>query len=121
MGNLKKLLTRLKTQCAVESYGSDLICLPKRPLGTRYGVLRSTLILNRFKNNYLWREMAERQGFEPWEGYKPSTVFKTVAFDHSATSPSRMRILLNHQEKYQPLRQLILDFFANLSREAIPP
>lgn len=31
--------------------------------------------------------MAERQGFEPWEGYKPSTVFKTAAFDHSATSP----------------------------------
>ncbi len=31
--------------------------------------------------------MAERQGFEPWESYKPSTVFKTVAFDHSATSP----------------------------------
>ncbi len=31
--------------------------------------------------------MAERQGFEPWEGYKPSTVFKTVAFNHSATSP----------------------------------
>jgi hypothetical protein len=30
--------------------------------------------------------MAERQGFEPWEGC-PSTVFKTAAFDHSATSP----------------------------------
>ena len=32
--------------------------------------------------------MAERQGFEPWEGYKPSTVFKTVAFGRSATSPA---------------------------------
>ncbi len=32
--------------------------------------------------------MAVRQGFEPWEGYEPSTVFKTVAFDHSATSPA---------------------------------
>ncbi len=31
-------------------------------------------------------DMAERQGFEPWEGF-PSTVFKTAAFDHSATSP----------------------------------
>jgi hypothetical protein len=31
--------------------------------------------------------LAERQGFEPWEGYKPSTVFKTVAFNRSATSP----------------------------------
>ena len=32
--------------------------------------------------------MAERQGFEPWMGYKPMPVFKTGAFDHSATSPS---------------------------------
>ncbi len=31
--------------------------------------------------------MAERQGFEPWEGGCPSTVFKTAAFDRSATSP----------------------------------
>ncbi len=31
--------------------------------------------------------MAERVGFEPTEG-RPSTVFKTVAFDHSATSPN---------------------------------
>ena len=30
--------------------------------------------------------MAERQGFEPWEALT-STVFKTAAFDHSATSP----------------------------------
>ncbi len=30
--------------------------------------------------------LAERQGFEPWEGY-PSTVFKTAAFDRSAISP----------------------------------
>ncbi len=31
--------------------------------------------------------LAEREGFEPPEGYKPSTVFKTAAFDRSATSP----------------------------------
>ena len=30
--------------------------------------------------------MAEREGFEPPEG-RPSTVFKTAAFDRSATSP----------------------------------
>jgi hypothetical protein len=30
--------------------------------------------------------MAESEGFEPPEGY-PSTVFKTAAFDHSASSP----------------------------------
>ncbi len=32
--------------------------------------------------------MAERVGFEPTDGGYPSTVFKTAAFDHSATSPT---------------------------------
>gem|GEM_PF-2688416 len=31
--------------------------------------------------------MAERQGFEPWEPHKGSTVFETAPFDHSGTSP----------------------------------
>jgi hypothetical protein len=31
--------------------------------------------------------LAERVGFEPTEGYKPSLVFKTSAFNRSATSP----------------------------------
>ncbi len=31
--------------------------------------------------------LAERQGFEPWIGYKPMPVFKTGAFNRSATSP----------------------------------
>ncbi len=31
--------------------------------------------------------LAERVGFEPTKGYKPLLVFKTSAFDHSATSP----------------------------------
>ena len=31
--------------------------------------------------------MAEREGFEPPEPFS-STVFKTAAFDHSATSPA---------------------------------
>ncbi len=30
--------------------------------------------------------MAEGQGFEPWDG-RPSLVFKTSAFGHSATPP----------------------------------
>ncbi len=30
--------------------------------------------------------MAEREGFEPPDPFE-STVFKTAAFDHSATSP----------------------------------
>ena len=31
--------------------------------------------------------MAETQGFEPWEPFRGSTVFETVPFDHSGTSP----------------------------------
>ena len=31
--------------------------------------------------------MADRQGFEPWKGYKPLPVFKTGAFNHSAICP----------------------------------
>ncbi len=34
--------------------------------------------------------MAEREGFEPPEEYYPSTVFKTVALNRSATSPNRV-------------------------------
>jgi hypothetical protein len=32
--------------------------------------------------------VAEKQGFEPWEGDYPSTVFKTAALNRSATSPN---------------------------------
>ena len=31
--------------------------------------------------------MAERVGFEPTKGYQPLPVFKTGAFNRSATSP----------------------------------
>ena len=31
--------------------------------------------------------MAEREGFEPSKGYEPLLVFKTSAFNRSATSP----------------------------------
>ena len=34
--------------------------------------------------------LAERVGFEPTKGYKPLLVFKTSAFDHSATSPNSL-------------------------------
>lgn len=36
--------------------------------------------------------MAVGQGFEPWE-LLHSTVFKTAAFDHSATPPKRTQII----------------------------
>ncbi len=39
--------------------------------------------------------LAERQGFEPWEGC-PSTVFKTAAFDRSAISPIGRNISAYH-------------------------
>ena len=35
--------------------------------------------------------LAEGQGFEPWE-VLPSLVFKTSAFDHSATPPEVLPI-----------------------------
>lgn len=38
------------------------------------------------------RKMAEGQGFEPWDG-RPSPVFKTGAFDHSATPPEKPEII----------------------------
>ena len=34
--------------------------------------------------------MAERVGFEPTKGYQPLPVFKTGAFNRSATSPNRI-------------------------------
>ena len=56
--------------------------------------------------------MAERQGFEPWEGYKPSMVFKTIAFNRSATSPS-IRRLSNEGEAY-PILVAVCQYLRNL-------
>ena len=39
------------------------------------------------------RKMAEREGFEPSMGYKPMPVFKTGAFNRSATSPQQKRVV----------------------------
>lgn len=36
--------------------------------------------------------MADRQGFEPWVGYKPTPVFKTGTFNHSAICPAFLRL-----------------------------
>jgi hypothetical protein len=40
----------------------------------------------------LRHHLAEREGFEPSKGYQPLPVFKTGAFNRSATSPKRARI-----------------------------
>ena len=76
--------------------------------------------------------MAEGVGFEPTEGYEPSTVFKTAAFNRSATPPwnhahclrywrSRIQILSYEiWESNEPLtRRFQMDRF-NHSRDAIP-
>ena len=52
----------------------------------------------RFLDTFLLRDLAEREGFEPPEP-RSSTVFKTAAIDHSATSPKDKSIAFfsNHQ------------------------
>ena len=47
--------------------------------------------------------LAEREGFEPSKGYKPLLVFKTSAFNRSATSPVlgfAPRIVLANEPKH---------------------
>ncbi len=49
--------------------------------------------------------LAERVGFEPTKGYKPLPVFKTGAFNRSATSPcqiQRLRIVLAVSGGFNP-------------------
>ena len=60
--------------------------------------------------------MAEEKRFELLDGYKPSPVFKTGAFDHSATPPlwsethiTRFRFCVNNNNK-----KILL--FSNLAR-----
>ena len=40
--------------------------------------------------------MAEREGFEPSKGYSPLLVFKTSAFNRSATSPNILNFLISN-------------------------
>ena len=42
--------------------------------------------------------LAERVGFEPTMGYKPMLVFKTSAFNRSATSPKLVALKYAAQE-----------------------
>ena len=46
--------------------------------------------------------VAERVGFEPTKGYKPLPVFKTGAFNRSATSPKTNHVLVNHLVHHRP-------------------
>ncbi len=56
-----------------------------RPVGCQ-----STPKPSLFIFNSLGEKLAERVGFEPTKGYKPLLVFKTSAFNRSATSPDFM-------------------------------
>jgi hypothetical protein len=47
---------------------------------------------------FFFKKMAEKQGFEPWVSCD-TTVFKTVAFDHSAISPRYYIFLKNSLNK----------------------
>lgn len=50
------------------------------------------ILLDEFEDYQI--QMAEAVRFELTEGYQPSTVFKTVALNRSATLPSlKMRII----------------------------
>ena len=68
------------------------------------------------------RFLAERVGFEPTKGYKPLLVFKTSAFNRSATSPDivdgvslasancrRSAFLIQQLEKFFGLRSVGID------------
>ncbi len=73
---------------------ATLFRMQHRPLPHRHRPRHRKLTRNNSAVGVLYKRqpsgcrfyLAERQGFEPWEGF-PSTVFKTAAFDHSATSP----------------------------------
>ncbi len=47
--------------------------------------------------------MAESEGFEPPDGC-PSTVFKTAAFDHSASSPEKLIVVYLYNSNFPRTR-----------------
>ena len=63
----------------------------------------------RFLDTFLLRSLAEREGFEPPEP-RSSTVFKTAAIDHSATSPKDKSIayFCNHQIFLQKILKIFI-------------
>ena len=63
----------------------------------------------RFLDTFLLRSLAEREGFEP-PVPRSTTVFKTAAIDHSATSPKDKSIA--YFCNYQIFLQLFLKIFA---------
>lgn len=54
---------------------------------------------------FLFLNMAEGQGFEPWVGYKPTPVFKTGALNHSATLPLRRKLYIGFSDQQDAIRK----------------
>ena len=52
----------------------------------KYEVFTYTIYKKR--NRLIQLRLAERQGFEPWDPQRGSTVFETAPIDHSGISPS---------------------------------
>ena len=79
-----------------------------RPYATEFGPIGRERIGHNILSTFfhpifsllLQTPMAEGQGFEPWEALT-SLVFKTSAFDHSATPPGK-RILFGSPRRIKP-------------------
>jgi hypothetical protein len=73
---------------------------------------------------FLFLNMAEGQGFEPWVGYKPTPVFKTGALNHSATLPLRRKLYRGFSDRQYSMSKkmriakifLHIYFYKNKSR-----
>lgn len=65
---------------------------------------------------FLFLNMAEGQGFEPWVGYKPTPVFKTGALNHSATLPLRRKLYIGFSDRQYAMSKkmhITARFFTN--------
>ncbi len=60
--------------------------------------------------NGLDQILAERVGFEPTVGYAPTPDFESGTFDHSATSPQKVRIICGSFRFVKPKMQFSCDF-----------
>ncbi len=70
--------------------------------------------LPRFQQIKIILRLAEAVRFELTEGYQPSTVFKTVALNHSATLPF---LESAHNSVKRSVCQAFFSFYGRLSRK----
>src|ERR1035437_3244055 len=73
----------------------------------------------------MFLELAERLGFEPRVGFKPTHAFQACALSHSAISPANASPLWGSRQRYaifflaQPVKRALLDT-ANNRRLDLP-